>query len=195
MGSEVLLLNADSSPVSWLPLSAISWQNAVRLIWLDLVVVLHTYDHWVVRSPSTSITVPSVLMLRKQVIGFRRWSLRHDAPVPPHLLFLRDGYRCQYCGDMFPREQLTMDHVLPKKYGGGETWRNLVCACSACNNRRGHNRRIQPKTPPFYPTYDYLIKMMRQFPIHMPNAAWNIYLGWSTELVTIVSPPASRNCG
>jgi 5-methylcytosine-specific restriction endonuclease McrA len=185
--NEVLLLNADVTPVSWLPLSSISWQNAIRLIWLDLVEVLHTYDDWVVRSPSTTIIVPAVLMLRKQVLGFRRFPVRTDVPSA-YLIHLRDGFQCQYCGKIFPRNQLTLDHVQPKRYGGNNSYRNLVCCCSPCNSKRGHDTRIQPMTQPFRPTLDHLIKMMRKFPVTIAHPSWIDYLGWAPELVTVVAP-------
>lgn len=45
-------------------------------------------------------------------------------------------FRCVYCGNKFPLEQLTFDHVKALKDGG--TWGryNLVLACSFCNNSR-----------------------------------------------------------
>ena len=30
-----------------------------------------------------------------------------------------------------------MDHVLPKIYGGNDSWENLVCACTKCNSIKG----------------------------------------------------------
>ena len=34
---QVLLLNADAQPVSYLPLSAIQWKEAITYLWLDKV--------------------------------------------------------------------------------------------------------------------------------------------------------------
>lgn len=51
-------------------------------------------------------------------------------------VFLRDGFKCVYCG-CATVEQLTMDHVLPKKHGGKDRKSNLVTACSRCNQRKG----------------------------------------------------------
>ena len=34
---QVLLLNADAQPVSYLPLSAIEWKEAITYLWLDKV--------------------------------------------------------------------------------------------------------------------------------------------------------------
>ncbi|MCU0647701.1 MAG: HNH endonuclease [Gemmatimonadaceae bacterium] len=55
-------------------------------------------------------------------------------------LFARDGYRCAYCGQVFPPEELTVDHVEPRVRGGDHSGGNVVSACGACNLRKGHRR-------------------------------------------------------
>ena len=52
-------------------------------------------------------------------------------------VFARDGYRCVYCGNVFPAEQLSLDHVQPRMRGGDNSEGNLVTACRACNTRKG----------------------------------------------------------
>ena len=52
-------------------------------------------------------------------------------------VFIRDRYTCQYCGEKPARPLLTIDHVVPKKHNGPETWENLVAACVTCNARKG----------------------------------------------------------
>ena len=48
--SDTLLLNADHQPISILPLSVIGWQHAVKLMFLDRITVLETYEDRVIRS-------------------------------------------------------------------------------------------------------------------------------------------------
>ena len=55
-------------------------------------------------------------------------------------VFRRDGNRCVYCGDEFPVEALTVDHVQPKARGGDNSAGNVVTACGGCNTRKGHRR-------------------------------------------------------
>lgn len=55
---------------------------------------------------------------------------------PRERIFARDGFRCVYCGESFPREQLTLDHVQPRMRGGDNSPGNLVSACRACNARK-----------------------------------------------------------
>jgi 5-methylcytosine-specific restriction endonuclease McrA len=50
---------------------------------------------------------------------------------------MRDRYTCQYCGRSLPQRDLNLDHVVPKRYGGGTTWDNVVCCCMTCNRRKG----------------------------------------------------------
>jgi hypothetical protein len=51
-------------------------------------------------------------------------------------IFRRDGSRCVYCGNVFPPEQLSLDHVEPRMRGGDNSAGNLVTACRACNARK-----------------------------------------------------------
>jgi 5-methylcytosine-specific restriction endonuclease McrA len=55
-------------------------------------------------------------------------------------IFERDQYRCVYCGQVFPAEQLTIDHVQARVRGGDRSGGNLVTACTGCNTAKGHRR-------------------------------------------------------
>ena len=55
-------------------------------------------------------------------------------------IFERDEYRCVYCGQQFPSEELTIDHVEPRVRGGDRSDGNLVTACRACNTLKAHRR-------------------------------------------------------
>jgi 5-methylcytosine-specific restriction endonuclease McrA len=55
-------------------------------------------------------------------------------------IFERDQFRCVYCGEQFPAEELTLDHVEARVHRGDRSDGNLVSACRACNVRKGHRR-------------------------------------------------------
>lgn len=55
-------------------------------------------------------------------------------------VFARDGGRCVYCGGLFDEQDLTIDHVQPRVRHGDRSGGNLVTACKACNQRKGHRR-------------------------------------------------------
>ena len=43
---------------------------------------------------------------------------------------------CHHCGEKFPPQQLTMDHLVPIVRGGRSTKGNLVPSCKQCNSER-----------------------------------------------------------
>jgi 5-methylcytosine-specific restriction endonuclease McrA len=53
-------------------------------------------------------------------------------------VFERDKNTCQYCGELFDRSELNLDHVVPRDRGGTTTWENVVCSCIPCNTRKGN---------------------------------------------------------
>ena len=55
-------------------------------------------------------------------------------------IFARDGYRCVFCGQVFPEEELTVDHLQARSRGGDRSGGNLVTACGACNVKKGRVR-------------------------------------------------------
>lgn len=72
----------------------------------------------------------------------------------------RDAYKCSYCGrgDL----PLTIDHIVPKARGGNDSWENLVCACTSCNNKKGDRTpdeaRMNLHSVPFKPSHIMFIK-------------------------------------
>ena len=145
---DTLLLNADGNPLSVAPLSTLTWQESVKLVWLDRINVLEWHEDWQVHSPTLTMTVPSVIMTRDFVRQRTNTSLSRSN------VYLRDNYICQYCKQMFSYKELTLDHVLPKSLGGKLTWTNTVTACKKCNNQKGSHTHIkpyrEPKQPDFY---------------------------------------------
>ena len=58
-------------------------------------------------------------------------------------VYIRDDYRCQYCGQQFMISELTYDHVIPKSKFKGKrhcctNWHNVVTACFKCNFKKGN---------------------------------------------------------
>lgn len=55
------------------------------------------------------------------------------------LLFETDGPHCAYCNHRFTSffdKGLTLDHVIPRKYGGSNRLFNLVLCCEECNKQK-----------------------------------------------------------
>ena len=88
-------------------------------------------DDWV-RTTSTPIQVPRIIRL----VGYDRLP-RQTVKFNRRNIFARDNNQCQYCGKKFPTSELSLDHVMPRSKGGLSTWENIVCACVACNVKKG----------------------------------------------------------
>jgi 5-methylcytosine-specific restriction endonuclease McrA len=171
-----LVLNADYRPLSYYPLSLWPWQDAVKAVFLDRVAIVAEYDA-VVRSQRAEVRIPSVVVLKDYVrpvktVAFTRFNL-----------FLRDEFRCQYCGS--PHD-LTFDHVVPRVRGGRTTWENVVAACSPCNLRKGSRSLkasgLRLAVPPRQPSAEEMHNRGRRFPPNHLHESWLDYLYWDTEL-------------
>ena len=123
----------------------------------------------VIRTVSRTFPCPSVIRLNyfitvpfKKVVLTRKNILR------------RDAYKCAYCGrsDL----HLTIDHIIPKAKGGSESWENLVCACTKCNNRKGgrtpEEANVRLIYKPFKPNHIMFIKTI----VVKLDETWKPYL-------------------
>lgn len=174
-----LVLNADFRPLSYFPLSLWSWQDAVKAVFLDRVCVLSEYEQEV-HSPSLSLRLPSVIALKDYVPAARRPAFTRFN------VFLRDAFSCQYCGQRFPTQELTFDHVIPRSRGGRTTWENVVTACGSCNLLKGSRLprecRMVPRKEPMQPSTWELQENGRAFPPPALHRSWRDYLYWDSEL-------------
>ena len=166
---DTLILNSDAAPISFLPLSAVCWQEAVRYMWLDRVNVLEWYDDWVVKSPSWETRVPAVMMIKDYVKNNRtpRFSKFN--------VLLRDQFECQYCAVEVSRSNATMDHVIPIKLGGKTNWQNIVAACGTCNSHKGA-KLWKPRRAPYQPSYYELVNLRKQMPFSIKHPSWSDYI-------------------
>lgn len=109
--STVLVLNS-----SYEPLNFTNWKRAVVLLLKNKAQVL---SQRVIRLLNY-VKIPLSKML--------------DNKPSKSMIYKRDDNKCQYCGST---RSLTIDHVIPKSKGGGDTWNNLVVACCSCNAKKG----------------------------------------------------------
>ncbi|MGF1494079.1 MAG: HNH endonuclease [Microcoleaceae cyanobacterium] len=118
---NVLVLNA-----SYEPLNITSWRRAVVLLLKQKAEqVEHSGKYLLPDFP-----FPTVIRLRHYVsVPYK------EIPLTRKNILHRDGHSCQYCG--YTGDDLTLDHVVPRSRGGGESWENLVAACVRCNVKKG----------------------------------------------------------
>jgi 5-methylcytosine-specific restriction endonuclease McrA len=166
-----LVLNTDGAPVSWLPLSIVSWEESIKYMVLEKANVLEWHDNWIVHSATWETKVPAVIMLteyqkNKTTVRFSKQNI-----------FLRDGYKCVYCNDSVNKRTATLDHILPTSHGGKTTWENCATACATCNSRKGNDKRIKPKKLFGKPNYYQLVEQRKRFNFELVHPSWGLYLG------------------
>jgi 5-methylcytosine-specific restriction endonuclease McrA len=160
-----LALNASFEPLTLLPV-----RRALRLVIDRKAEILEVDESRVFRSERRLLQAPCVIRLVRFVHVPRKFRRQ----VTNTFLFARDGYRCQYCdrprSALRGREFLTRDHVVPISRGGDNSWRNVVTACSACNNRKG----------------SHLPQEVAMFPLHEPREPNYVELTWAVRRITAV---------
>jgi 5-methylcytosine-specific restriction endonuclease McrA len=161
----------------------------------------YTFDNWcdlppgageeTVRTPRRAIRIPRVI----QLLHYDRLPQR-TVRFTRQNIFFRDRNRCQYCGRVFPQRELNLDHVVPLSRGGTSSWENVVCACIACNSRKGNRLPTEarmtlirfPRRPPGHPILraDWLGPLHEEWKTFLDVAYWNV------ELAEGVLPEASH---
>lgn len=48
-------------------------------------------------------------------------------------------YKCMWCPGLFPKDDLTVEHIIPLARGGLDNDNNKGLACRPCNQARGHD--------------------------------------------------------
>ena len=88
----------------------------------------------VIKSPSISLFAPHVIAYqRNDSIPIKGRSVRFSRKS----IMQRDNYTCQYCGVKPKKEDINLDHIIPKSRGGTNSWINLVASCIYCNAKKG----------------------------------------------------------
>lgn len=129
--SKVLVLNA-----SYEPLNLTSWRRAVVLLLKGKAEQLE-YNGQLIYA---DFPLPTVIRLRYYVrVPYK------EIPLTRRNILERDSNRCQYCG--YKGEQLTLDHVIPRSRGGGDSWDNMVAACVRCNVKKGNRTPKEAEMP------------------------------------------------
>jgi 5-methylcytosine-specific restriction endonuclease McrA len=170
LDGRVLLLNQ-----TYEPLGTVSVARAVIMVFKNTVSVEELDGDRVLRSARAEFPVPSVIR-RRIYINVR---LRREASSMKRLrIYMRDKYRCQYCGQKRPVGELTLDHILPRSRGGDNSPVNVVTACMACNNRKGDRTPAEARMPLLTSQSALRVKLERVVLCHYAEARveWRKYL-------------------
>jgi 5-methylcytosine-specific restriction endonuclease McrA len=132
---------------AFLPIHVTSVRRALGLLYrgvaraVDAEYRTFDYESWTEIAPcgldavglvDGVVRIPRVVLL----VAFDRVP-RRRVRLSRHNIFVRDADTCQYCGRRLQRNELSLDHVVPRCRGGKTTWENVVCACIDCNRRKG----------------------------------------------------------
>jgi 5-methylcytosine-specific restriction endonuclease McrA len=170
LDGRVLLLNQ-----TYEPLGTVSVPRAVIMVFKNTVSVEELDGDRVLRSARAEYPVPSVIR-RRIYINVRR---RREASSMKRLrIYMRDKFRCQYCGDKKTAAELTLDHILPRSRGGDNSPVNVVAACLACNNRKGDRTPAEARMPLLTSQSALRVKLERVMLCHYAEARveWRKYL-------------------
>ena len=196
LNTKVLILNR-----SYLPIHVTSVKRAFSLVYQGIARVVNdqyqTFDFnsWSqlsvsVREESVGlvnrlIRVPRVILL----VGYDRVPKR-QVRFSRYNIYARDNCTCQYCGEHFPRQELNLDHVIPRSRGGTSAWENVVCSCLDCNRHKGGRtpqeagmallrKPLRPKWTPFMQATFSLSSYREWLPfLNMADVSY-----WNTELL------------
>lgn len=149
---------------------------------MDRVTVVATYDGVGIRSPGMLFPLPSVISLKTyqkvatRKVAFTRFNV-----------FMRDRFRCMYCGQKFVTSELTFDHVTPRCLGGKTNWENIVTACVWCNHKKGRKllkdlKGMRLRTLPAEPSMAMLQANARMFPPRILHESWRDYVYWTEKM-------------
>jgi 5-methylcytosine-specific restriction endonuclease McrA len=170
LNGRVLLLNQ-----TYEPLGTVSVARAVIMVFKNCVTVEELDGTRVLRSAHTEFPVPSVIR-RREYINVRK---RREASGARRLrIYMRDKFRCQYCGEKKGAGELTLDHILPRSRGGDNSPVNIVAACVPCNNRKGNRTPDEARMPLLTSQSALRVKLERVVLCHYAEdrAEWRKYL-------------------
>lgn len=181
---------------NWQPVGVASVARALVMVWSDTARIvdvedyrLWTWEDWARLRPEGDETAIETVRFRLRVpevvslVEYDRVPAAHVA-FSRRNLFKRDHYTCQYCGVQPARDELTIDHVVPRSQGGVSSWENCVLACVACNKRKAnrtpaqahmhlHRKPVKPTWKPIYADHTVRIASWSKF---ISDAYWSVEL-------------------
>jgi len=159
LSQQVLRTDISGMPLEW-----VNYQSAVRLYASEQVayscgsLLYKVHGGISARTGLRSIVkVNSIIATHGHGYASARLRSEYTPPLNNAALFRRDAGLCMYCGEHFPRSQLSRDHVTPLSHHGADSWNNVVTACKRCNNykagRTPEQSSMQLLAVPFTPTH------------------------------------------
>ena len=174
---------------NWQPVGVATVARALVKVWNDTARIVdpadyqqYTWADWVELAPVDSDLFIQTQRLRLRVPEVVTLTRYDKLPVNAvtfsrRNVFKRDRFTCQYCGKKV--QDLTLDHVIPRRQNGAHTWENVVTACNRCNLHKAGRTPAEAKmrlgkTPRAPEPNPYLILQNRVI-----LEEWKLYIPWS----------------
>jgi len=157
-----IILNGD-----YTFLNTVNWKRALCLVIKGKTEVLKYDDREIKCVDGSFIKIPLVMKLIKVI----RMLYKNRVPFTKKNIFIRDRFKCQYCGS---NNELTIDHVIPVSKGGKSSFENCVSACKPCNNKK--NDRTPSEAHMFLVKTPYAPTISEFFRIKMKSMGMHKYL-------------------
>jgi 5-methylcytosine-specific restriction endonuclease McrA len=149
---RVLILNNSYEPIGTMSVSRAMCKISRAESTLQ---VLEWDENRLLTTSKGDYPVPSVMRLTYYLDIMRR---RNKSGAKRLKIYMRDKYRCQYCGvkagNMHPSlhkklaiGDLTLDHIMPASRGGKTVPENLVTSCKPCNQRKADRTPEEARMP------------------------------------------------
>lgn len=147
MSSDVLVLNRN-----FYAIQITNWRRALSLLYLDHASVVdeeyrtYSFEDWrelsqVIEShPSGFVRTANFRIAIPEVIALKLYDKlpEMDIKFTRRNIYEHYHYRCCYCGDKLPTNDLNLEHIIPRSRGGKTDWQNIVTSCIPCNLKKGN---------------------------------------------------------
>lgn len=127
---QVLKLNS-----AYMPLEVISLKKAINLIERKKAEVVEIYEGKYLNTFKQVYEMPAVIRLVSFVCPKK--DMKFIKPMTRQNIYDEFKGTCAYCGSHVSRQNMTIDHIIPRSSGGQSSWLNLVVACKKCNTKKG----------------------------------------------------------
>mgnify|MGYP003389081240 CR=1 FL=1 len=148
------------------PLFQTNWRRALSAILGGRAEVIEIHDFLTIGTSRGPIPFPVKVRFITGIIAASVKKFSSTAPLTKKNLFIRDSGICQYCSVNVTLKTGTIDHFVPKSKGGQHIWKNVVLACTKCNQKKGSKMPINfhlkvtntPREPTLYEIVNDVLK-------------------------------------
>ncbi len=172
---DTLVLNRNYQPIT-----IVKWNRAVRLWIKQKAEVINHYDIELIPG---RLWKPSVIVLKNFVKPPKKGDIVY-LPYSRENIYLRDNGMCQYCRKPVTKTAMTLDHITPRAQGGKTSWKNVVCSCNKCNEKKADKAPEEAKMKliavPFIPIMEnrqhLFMAKLRRIKDRVPHKSWSDYI-------------------